>query len=281
MSLHAPRRRSVGFTLVELLVVIGIVALLIALLMPTLGRARKQALAVKCAANLRSIGQAMMMYVQQYDHYPSCMIGSARGGGGAVIWPVRLRPFTGGEQGVFDCPAQDERIEWSRQRPLVGSTSVAGETEASFGYNVGEPLLMPLSTPFSYGYNAFGTRRAISIESPPSPLHRGLGDIVTDSAAGSMSSRARELRAGRVRYPADMIAITDTGDGAPDLYVVPFSGNAAPGTIHNQGANVLFCDGHVSWYPQRNLVLTNEFLMVILPAEYPIRRMWNNNNEPY
>src|SRR5688500_7654567 len=101
----APTRRR-AFTLVELLVVIGIITLLIALLMPAIARARKQAIRLQCAANLRSQGQALMTYAQQHGCYP--MAETENGHGGVVVWVVQLWQLMGENQQVFNCPERDE-----------------------------------------------------------------------------------------------------------------------------------------------------------------------------
>ncbi len=60
-------RRRRGFTLIELLVVIAIIAILAAILFPVFARAREQARRTACLSNLKQIGLAIMMYVQDYD----------------------------------------------------------------------------------------------------------------------------------------------------------------------------------------------------------------------
>src|SRR4051794_11725450 len=105
-SIRPPR----GFTLVELLVVIGIIAVLIGILMPSLGNAREQARSLKCASNLRVLGQALFMYVEQTRYYPGAM--THDGNSSYSIWPTRLRQFTKGNQEVFNCPSRDPAYHW-------------------------------------------------------------------------------------------------------------------------------------------------------------------------
>jgi prepilin-type N-terminal cleavage/methylation domain-containing protein len=72
------RRKRTGFTLVELLVVIAVIALLAAILFPVFAQAREKARQASCLSNLKQIGAEMLMYTDDYDgRFP---------GGGAYLW---------------------------------------------------------------------------------------------------------------------------------------------------------------------------------------------------
>jgi prepilin-type N-terminal cleavage/methylation domain-containing protein/prepilin-type processing-associated H-X9-DG protein len=71
-GVNSLRRSKLGFTLIELLVVVAIIALLIAILLPSLGKAREKAKAVACLANLKGLGQASYMYQQDWNGYFPC-----------------------------------------------------------------------------------------------------------------------------------------------------------------------------------------------------------------
>jgi prepilin-type processing-associated H-X9-DG protein/prepilin-type N-terminal cleavage/methylation domain-containing protein len=264
-----------AFTLVELLVVIGIIAVLVALLLPALAGVRRQAQQVKCAANLRSIGQALVMYVQQYRHYPGCAAGGFVGDRhvDAAIWPVRLRTFMGQGKETFNCPAQDERCRWTDRgpEPLL----VAGDVHQSFGYEAGEPLIHSL-THFSYGYNGLGAGG--SFGSVRDGTHKGLGWTVSYSTSRAWRDVVGgELPASRVKAAEDMIAVADSNaDGIGDCTIRPSrdSKRLMPGPIHNGRANVLFCDGHVRAYRLDEITYPDG------PREpyAHIYRMWNNDH---
>ncbi len=66
----ATRRSSAGFTLIEVLVVVAIIALLVAILLPSLSRARRQARIAVCASNLHQVTSALMMYRMTFSEFP-------------------------------------------------------------------------------------------------------------------------------------------------------------------------------------------------------------------
>jgi len=198
--------------------------------------------------------------------------------GATAIWPTRLRSLLNGEQGPFNCPAQDERCWWVKG--AAGPTFVrrATELDAQFGYEVGEPLLDMYATYFSYGYNYGGAD--YHTWSPRDGTALGLGKVLVLNNPGDPGSG--EVHATRVKVPAQMIAVADTtADGLWDFAISPIHGAALhyPGRIHSGGANVLYCDGHVEWHLQDDLILPTPADVGFGWIRYAeISRMWNNNN---
>ena len=70
MKTGTPLRKTAGLTLIELLVVFAIIALLAAILLPSLGRAKEKARSVQCMNNLKQWSLAMAMYVDDNDYIP-------------------------------------------------------------------------------------------------------------------------------------------------------------------------------------------------------------------
>lgn len=120
--LPSPISRPRAFTLVELLVVIGVIAILIGLLLPSLARARTQAKSVQCAAQLRSIGQALQIYVNNNrGYFPGWSGWHVAGGNGTgedepgLGWTEQLEPyFAKPTSPAYQCPAfpEDVRINY-------------------------------------------------------------------------------------------------------------------------------------------------------------------------
>ena len=98
--------RAPAFTLVELLVVIGIIAVLIAILLPSLSKARGSARTVACAANLRSILQGMQIYVAQNQGY---FPGGPNSSGAFLL--------SGGTFTDANCPEVSQLWDW--QSPIA------------------------------------------------------------------------------------------------------------------------------------------------------------------
>jgi prepilin-type N-terminal cleavage/methylation domain-containing protein len=162
--MHAMRRKGVtGFTLIELLVVIAIIAILAAILFPVFARAREQARKTTCLSNLKNIGLAALMYVQDFDEqFPWLMQDDRTNNNstgysvglptGPPVWPVNLNNQRGlfmeakfqpylKNYGIFGCPTL-------RPDPVVmGADNLPLNGFGSYGFAFGGIGLM---TPSPY-----------------------------------------------------------------------------------------------------------------------------------
>ncbi|MBL7134687.1 MAG: type II secretion system protein [Phycisphaerae bacterium] len=254
-------RRHKAFTLVELLVVIAVISLLVAILVPTLGQARQLTLSTWCKANLSCQGVALQMYVTEHGYYP----GHADSGPVAV-WPPRMRQYAE-SMDIFWCPASPWGFRWQKTFGTPGGVYATQDQADKWGYELGEKMLSILTVPFTYGYNDWGRWEG-------STTQRGLG--------GDLSV-VPQVRASQVLNPREMIAIGDnTCDSSWDFNIDPrVSGSSQyPGKIHFEGANILFCDGHVKWYTQAELIdVSPNSGSAGTTAQEAMTKLWNNHNQ--
>lgn len=267
-----------AFTLVELLVVIAIIAILIAMLLPVVVRAKQQAQQTVCASNLHQLGQALTMYAGENKFFPAAYIEVTNGV--ASCWPVRLRKILAGNQKAFYCPSQDPKCQWKPD--AAGEVQLAQELHTNFGYEIGERLLLGGGNEpgvfFSYGINGVG---AIGPVGTPRP--RGIGGVhysrMGNPPLSSFPGNQWVIRASAVRRSSEFIVMGDTtADGFSDTEIVPDATDrlTVVGNVHRNGANILFADGHVQWFLQRGLI------MKWLPVadEAPRQRLWNADGQP-
>lgn len=259
-----------AFTLIELLVVIAILAILAALLLPTLARGKAAAKSAACKSNLRQLGIALTMYVQDQGKYPGAVmledgstfdpIGPRTGWSGPLYQYLpgqdRANLRTGDYRldlnpSLFTCPAMPQQWSWV----LGGTTSGGWAYVSGYGYNEKGTGWIPGAVQDL----GLGARR---LRGPPQTY--GPGPIIW-------------IKESRVRVPSDMIAIADSYEEAkgsstmiyPEDPWMPELANF--GSVHNHGANVAFCDGHVEYGKTKNW---------IKPTDAG-RRRWNNDNQPH
>ena len=210
-----------AFTLIELLVVIAIIAILAAILFPVFAQARAKARQAACLSNFKQIGNALMMYAQDYDEtLPFHSIGSgdwivANYNDPAIFgafnpprysWMYLIQPYLKNTQ-VYQCPDAIEN---------TGAASPTARSRASY-----------------YG-NGVVFRRAIAeIPNPASIIWSQEGIDITKNSV--------------TRPSACPSTACPSSTGFRAWLASSYS------NIHNNGGNLLYCDGHAKWAKQSSI----------------------------
>lgn len=249
------KRRA--FTLIELLVVVAIIAVLAAILFPVFARARENARRASCLSNLKQLGLATMMYVQDYDEaFPNNVISiptstptSEYPGGkwfnGSLFWPQLLYPYHKSTQ-VFACPSGlIDRVN----EPRIGH------------YGANQNLMRD---------EGYVSPKLSVITSPSTTILAGdMGQYRIYVSSSSVNDVTNPV--GASRYLPGIGAVLGIND-VPGTTKISASllGDFQNGR-HFGGANIAFADGHVKWLSTKTLYDD---------ANKPNQGMWNPVNSP-
>ena len=248
--------RRGGFTLVELLVVIGIIAILVGILLPTLSKVRAQANRVKCASQLRQIGQFAAMYAAAYNNFlPLGYMGpDSYCPGNAVLWYMQKSGgiFTNGPVGlgylfssnivkpgrefnrtIWYCPSLPDQWRYvynGRANPWFDIPM--SNTEALAQAKTYMSLKM--------GYSSRSLLTSVGGDEQTLRWHQGVGGSATNLTApqyvNTGGMKGAKLRSANVFKGKAIVA---------DLFEDPRFVNG----VHKNGVNVLYASYAVKWIP--------------------------------
>ncbi len=228
-------RRS-GFTLIELLVVIAIIAILAALIFPVFAQAREAARRIECLSNMRQVGTAIDLYLQDYDDtFPMSR------------FPDQYHPLTGCTSSSPNSPPEDglqgSSVNWKRVVfPYIKSIPVFQCPSNSYAWYVGGYNSAPGDET-----NAFYPRTEWL---PASYAYNGsfFHEAVPACWYGERWVRPRYLA--EINDPSNLILLLESRESYPDLgdWFIPNrgpdGGSEGPFQSHNGGCNWLFSDMH-------------------------------------
>jgi len=228
--------RSRGFTLIELLVVVAIIALLIAILLPAIGKTKEITRRTVCGTNLKAQGSALGIYAQQFsDLLPAFSNGSG-------YW-VHDEPFEFCETLLNTSRTIANGMSaTSLRRWFYCPSNTNANVDALWDYGVQHNLMYRAN-----GYAYFNDRAAAG----------GMGNYPTLPARANPPLAYRRKLMGTPNPSENELAMDEIlspdNAGLNSNFSLPPTANAAPaGTAHLNGkkpagANVLAYDGHVVW----------------------------------